>query len=232
MVCGAKAAHHACGGVGWWWLGVCARQGGSGQAGGAQPICPFVSACPALAWCHPLLPPRPGAAFVLVRSSEDRFSLGSRGSRSQSTCIPEEDGDVGPRTPIPEHSCGPEGGGGAIQEPGFRQGLQMLSVGRCCRSSWGDGDDPSGPDPRVEGLGTSRPAIIVPWSWGSPAPRRDRQAMPCLAWGWGSSSVAPWGRGAPRARYKQSTQPGWAFLHHGEAQASWGMRGPRRGTAG
>lgn len=98
--------------------GLC-QAGGSGQAGGAQPICPFVSACPALAWCHPLLPPRPGAAFVLVRSSEDRFSLGSRGSRSQSTCIPEEDGDVGPRTPIPEHSCGPEGGGGRSRSPGL-----------------------------------------------------------------------------------------------------------------
>lgn len=80
-----------------------------------------------------------------------------------------------------------------------------MSVGRCCRSSsQGGGDHPSGPDP----LGTSHPATTVPCSCDSLSPHRDRQVMPCPAWGWGSSSVAPWGRGTPRAQCKRSSELG------------------------
>lgn len=50
-----------------------------------------------------------GAAVVLARASEDRFAVGSRGSWSQSTRVPEEDGDTRPRSHIPERNHGPGG---------------------------------------------------------------------------------------------------------------------------
>lgn len=90
----------------------------------------------------------------------------------------------------------------------------MLSVGRCCCSStWRD--HPSGPDPRVEGLGTSCSAITAPHSRGSPAPCGDRQAGRRVGDGAGESQE----RGA------NSAQPRGTSLHCCGAHAA-GDKGP------
>lgn len=92
----------------------------------------------------------------------------------------------------------------------------MLSVGRCCCSSAGR-DHPSGPDPRVDGLGTSCSAITVPHSGAPRLPVGTGRGAGGRVMGWGSPrsavQAAParadiaaslrgahsWGRGAPAA---------------------------------
>lgn len=125
-------------------------------------------ACPALAWCRPVLPPWPGLLSCqqgLPRTGLLCTHMGAgMGTRGQGA---------------PSPSTAPSEG------PGLRRHLQMLSVGRCCCSCRGDGEHPFGPDSRVEGPPGHPCAALL----GVPSPSQGRWVMPPVPRGWGSSSL-------------------------------------------